>query len=152
MRAQDNKRCLDKETSTPLGLLSYEKLLAESLKGFLAELCFTNAGIIMAYISANQDGNLEDILASSAELCLKPGLISYGHKATFESDWGLPPYVSIDLIFRHGGVHAHFKVIFDDNAIGVDIERILFSETLGDPQENLTRFAKALADARLATQ
>jgi hypothetical protein len=143
---------LEKGALPPFTLLAFEKMLAESLRTFMAELCFTNAGVIMAYISSGQQANIEDILASSAELCLKPGHLVYRNNATFESDWGLPPQVSIDLRLLHSALRTDFKVIFDDSAIGVDIDCISFNRRLNSLSESLDNFADALSEMRLARQ
>ncbi|MBS9479312.1 hypothetical protein [Ancylobacter radicis] len=141
---------LDKQALPPLALLPYEKLLGDTLRGFLSELFFTSAGVVMAYISRRQDENIQDLIASSAELFLKPGLLHYGRHAAIESDWGTPPNVSISMVLRQATLTAAFRVVFDDSAIGVHIDRIDFTGGPASADDNLQRFATALAAARLA--
>src|SRR5262249_44492382 len=140
-----NERFLDPRVLSGGALLSYEKLLAENLKGFLAELCLIGAGIFISYIEADKDENITDMVDSSAELTLKPGLLRYGRHASVESNWGFPPEVSIDLELHHATLAAFFRVIFEAQAVGIHIDGILFSEALGAPEENLRRFERALA-------
>ncbi|WGD28589.1 hypothetical protein AncyloWKF20_12270 [Ancylobacter sp. WKF20] len=139
---------LDKDA--PLALLPYEKMLADTLRGFLSELCFTSAGVVIAYISRRQDENIQDLINSSAELFLKPGLLHYGRNAAVESDWGSPPNVSISMVLREATLTAAFRVVFDDTTIGVHIDRIDFAGGPASPEDNLQRFADALAAARIA--
>ncbi|MBS7556306.1 hypothetical protein KHC23_21985 [Ancylobacter dichloromethanicus] len=149
----ENNGChrLDKESLSPLELLRYEHLLAETLRGFLTELCLTNAGVVIAYINARQDSNIDDLVASSAELFIKPGQLHYARKAVIDSDWGLPPHVSIAMRLRHAELTVAFHVIFDDHTVGVHIDSIEFVRALGGGAENLARFETALATARIST-
>lgn len=133
-------------------MLSYEKLLAENLKGFLAELCLVGAGIFISYIEGDKDENINDMVDSSAELTLKPGLIRYGRHASIDSLWGFPPEVHLDLELHHSSLAAFFRVVFEAQAVGIQIDGILFSEALGEPDENLRRFERALAECRLTRQ
>ncbi len=149
MARPDGPRSLDRRTLPPLALLPYEKLLAETLRGFLAELCLTNAGVVMSYISHRRDENMDDLIASSAELFLKPGCLRYARRATIETDWGTPPHVSIDMTFACAQLRAAFRIVFAAAVIGVNVDRIEFAS--GGPEEDgLARFAAALASARLA--
>ncbi|MCK0207911.1 hypothetical protein MWN33_07675 [Starkeya koreensis] len=151
MSANEGRRRLDRASLPPLALLRYEKALAETLHGFLAELCLTNAGVVMAYLSGQQDGNIDDLIASSAELFLKPGQFHYARRAVIDSDWGLPPLVSIAMSFRRPELTAEFHIVFDADAIGVHIDSIDFAAvpTAGEA-EDLSRFEAALAAARLS--
>ncbi|MEP9375427.1 hypothetical protein ABLE91_01840 [Aquabacter sp. CN5-332] len=127
-------------------------MLAENLKGFLSELCLISAGIFISYIEADKGENINDIVDSSAELTLKPGLLRYGRHASVDTVWGFPPEVSLDLELHHDSLAAFFRVTFEAQAVGVHIDGILFSEALGGPEENLRRFARALSEARLTRQ
>ncbi|MBS7537946.1 hypothetical protein [Ancylobacter lacus] len=151
MRKGDGAHHLERQSLPELALLPFEQMLAETLRGFLAELCLTNAGVVMAYISRSQDANIEDLVASSAELFMKPGRVRYARHATMETEWGFPPNVSIDMHFREEAIEAAFRVEFGDTAIGVHIDRIAFPAGPGTPDDNLRRFGAALASARIAS-
>lgn len=150
MRGNEGPCRLDIASLPELSLLTYEKRLAEALRGFLTELCLTNAGVVMAYINSGQDSNIDDLIASSAELFLKPGQLSYDRHAVIESDWGAPPHVSIALSFRQPAMTTAFHVVFDENSVGVHIDAIEFATPTGSESENLRRFEAALAAARLS--
>lgn len=152
METAANKRFLDSRSLSGRAVFPYEKLLADSLRGFLSELCLINAGIFISYIEADKGENINDIVASSAELSLKPGLLRYGRHATIDSVWGFPPEVSIDLELHHASLAAFFRVVFEAQSVGVHLDGILFREVLGEPEENLQRFAHALSEARLSRQ
>ena len=145
-------RFLDTRALPGRAIFSYEKMLADNLRGFLAELCLINAGVFINYIEEEKGENINDIVASSAELTIKPGLLRYGRHATVESSWGFPPEVSIDLELHHASLAAFFRVVFEAQAVAVHLDGILFREALGEPDENLQRFANALAESRLACQ
>lgn len=132
-----------------MGLMVYERALAECLRHFLSELFYTNAGVVIGYVHANQDSNLNDLIASSAELSLRPGLLRYGQNAAISSDWGQPPEVSLDMELAHPALKVYFRVEFDGKGMGVSIEGIVCAEPLGTDDENFLRFQDALADCRL---
>ncbi len=146
---QQNRRIVNRVTVGELGLMAYEKALAECLKSFLSELFYTNAGVVIGYIQANQDNNIHDLMASSAELSLRPGLLRYGQNATIASDWGAPPVVSIDMELTHPTLTVYFRITFEDKSVGVSIEGIVWAESLGDNAETFRRFTEVLADVRL---
>lgn len=146
---QQSKRMINRATVGELGLMAYERALAECLKSFLSELFYTNAGVVIGYIQANQDNNIHDLMASSAELSLRPGLLRYGQNAVISSDWGAPPVVSIDMELTHPEMTVYFRITFEEKGIGVSIEGIVWTQTLGNDSDNLKRFAAVLADSRL---
>lgn len=152
METASNNRFLDPRSLTGRAVFPYEKLLADSLRGFLSELCLINAGIFISYIEADKGENISDIVASSAELTLKPGLLRYGRHATIDSVWGFPPEVSIDLELHHANLAAFFRVVFEAQTVGVHLDGILFRDALGDPEDNFRRFAHALSEARISRQ
>lgn len=146
---QQNKRMISRATVGELGIMAYERALAECLKSFLSELFYTNAGVVIGYIQANQDNNIHDLLASSAELSLRPGLLRYGQNAAISTDWGMPPVVTMDMELAHPDMTVYFRVIFEEKGVGVAIEGIVGSQPLGSDSENLKHFAEVLADSRL---
>lgn len=146
---QQNNRMINRATVGELGLMAYERALAECLKSFLSELFYTNAGVVIGYIQANQDNNIHDLMASSAELSLRPGLLRYGQNAVIASDWGAPPVVTIDMELTHPEMTVYFRITFEEKGIGVSIEGIVWTHPLGSDSENFKRFGEVLADSRL---
>ncbi|TCT07935.1 hypothetical protein [Aquabacter spiritensis] len=152
MAASSRNRYFDARALPLEVVFPYEQLLAESLRGFLGELCLTSSEVILAYVDGEQAENIGDLVASSAELTLKPGLLRYGRGATIDSTFGCPPELSIDLELHHASLAAYFRVVFEAQAVGVRMDGILFRDALGAPEDNFRRFAVALAECRLANQ
>jgi hypothetical protein len=151
MIAPQDDHFLRKSEANAHEFLVYERLLASSLKEFISELCLTNAGAMIAYICADHHDNIDDIITSSAELLLRPGLLRYAQSSSIEFEWGRAPSVTIDMEFCHRSLTAYFRIVFDGQSVGIDIIGILFSEPAGDADENLRRFVGALAEAPVAT-
>jgi len=137
-----------KQTSNMREFLVYEELLAHSIRPVISELYMVNAGAMVGYIFADQKANIDDIVSSSTELLLKPGRLRSGRAASVDLEWGQLPAVSISMEFHHASLIAFFRIVFEDRFVGIDIEGILYSEVMGDAEENRRRLAYALADAR----
>ncbi|MGU3496902.1 hypothetical protein ACLBXM_22900 [Xanthobacteraceae bacterium A53D] len=130
--------------------MTYERALAECLRPFLSELFYTNAGVIIGYVHAHQDSNLDDLIASSAELSLRSGLLRYGHNASFSFDWGEPPVVSLDMELIHADMTVYFRIELDGKGVGVAVEGVVCTQPISDnAADNLARFQSVLDDCRL---
>lgn len=129
-------------------LWPYEKALAHCIKDFVAELCLTDASIIITYICNNLHANIEDLVASSAELHFRDGALCYGHSADVNFEWGKSPAVVLDMEFVHQSATVFFKLVLHGFYVGVAIQRILLSNRSGDPDLDLQSFERALADAK----
>jgi hypothetical protein len=150
MRAANDKRhVIAKRGANAPQLLPYEKILAEGLKDFLQELAMVNGGVIVTYICNSQHANLGDIIGSSLECAIKPGRLRYANDALVDFDWGQVPQVTLGMELCDDRLRAGFRVVFGGSYVGVDIRRILFSESPAIPGEKLRRFAEVVADARL---
>jgi len=149
MPPPDSRHYIGKRDSSPAELLAYETVLAEGLKGFLAELVMVNAGVIVSYICNNQHAHLDDIIGSSTENRIKPGRLHYTNHAQIDFDWGEAPSVALAMELRDARLTASFRVVFGGDHIGVDIRGIHFADRIGDADDNLKRFSDAVADARL---
>ncbi|RDI50424.1 hypothetical protein [Microvirga subterranea] len=129
-------------------LWPYEKALAHCIKDFVAELCLTDASIIIAYICNELHANIDDLIESSTELHFKEGVLSYGHCADVKFEWGKSPAVVLDMEFVHQSVTVFFKLVLHGFYVGVSIQRILLSNKSGDPELDLQTFERVLNDAR----
>jgi len=147
MIAPQNDRLLVKNSVTAREFAVYERLLAHGIKRFISELCLTNAGTMITYICANQHDNIGDIIASSAELYMKPGTLRYAQNAEIDFEWGHAPLVTIDMNLCHPTLTTFFRIVFDDRFVGVDIRGALFHDEVGSTVENMGRFVRALAEA-----
>ncbi|MFG1296604.1 hypothetical protein [Xanthobacter variabilis] len=137
------------KTRSQLETQAFETMLAMALREFVAELFFTDAGLLIGYINAGQANNIEDIVASSAERSLKPGSLRYGRHAMTHSDWGQPPTVSMDLEFHHHSLAIYFKLVFDATSVGVAIDSIDFRVPCSGHDEGIELLRAALADSRM---
>ena len=147
MNAPQDDRFLVKNSLTAREFAVYERLLAHGIKRFISELCLTNAGTMITYICANQHDNIEDIIASSAELYLKPGSLRYAQHAQIDFEWGHAPLVTIDMKLCHPALTTFFRIVFDDRFVGVDIRGALFRDEVGSTLHNMRCFARTLAEA-----
>lgn len=149
MAPGDRLLMLDLAACPRVEAMAFERALASALRDVMTELFFTNAGLLMDYINAGKVGIIEDIIASSAERSLKPGLLRYGRHALTHSDWGEAPQVSLDLELHHTALQVYFKIIFEADAVGVEIDSIVFRDPFAGPEECMARFSAALSDVRI---
>ena len=131
-------------------LWPYEKTLAHGIKDVVAEICLTDASIIIAYICNNLHANVEDLIDSSTELYFKEGTLCYGHSADVNFEWGKAPAVILDMEFVHQSATVFFKLVLHGFYVGVAIQRILLSNKSGHPEIDLQSFERALQEARLS--
>jgi hypothetical protein len=130
-------------------LWPYEKALAVSIKDVVAELCLTDASILITYICNNLHANIDDLVASSTELFFREGTLSYGHSADVNFEWGKSPVAILDMEFIHQSVTVFFQLVLHGYYVGVAIQKILLGNKPADPGLDLQRFKGALANARL---
>ena len=140
---------MDRRAERP-SLKEREKILADAVQGVAAELRLVDLAILARYVHAEQHGNIDDLVASSAELYFEPGTLRYGLRADVDLRWGGMPAVSLDLEFAHGEVTVFFNLILGSLNAGIDIQAVTFDGPPRAPQENTRRLAEALADARIA--
>ncbi|MCB5177717.1 hypothetical protein [Microvirga lenta] len=145
--AQENDS-MDIETQAELW--PYEKVLAHGIKDVMAELCLTDANVIIACICKELHANIGDLVQSSTELFFKEGTLSFGCSADVNFEWGKSPAVILDMEFVHQSVTVFFQLVLHGVYVGVAIQRILLSNKTGDPDSDLETFKAALADARVA--
>ena len=124
-------------------------MLAEGLRGFLAELIMINGGLMVSYICNNQHAHLDDLIGSSMERRIKPGHLVYSNDAEVDFDWGEAPSVQLGMELRDPRLTTFFRVVFGGDHIGIDIRGIHFTDAPGAPAENLRRFPDVVSDARL---
>ena len=126
--------------------LSFERTLGENLKPFMAEVYFVNAGIMASYIYSKRQGNLADIVTSSAEALHRPGMLRYARQATIDFDWNSALAITLRIEFVHETLTALFDVVFNADYVGVDIIGIIYRDAFDEPGELYTRFVSAVAE------
>lgn len=129
--------------------MACEHSLACALREVLAELVFTDAGLLMAYINAGKISIIEDLVASAAERSLKPGLLRYGGHASIDADWGAPPTVAMAMEINHPALSVFFRIVFDAKAVGVEMDSILFHTHEAGDDDVLAHLRTMLDDAKL---
>jgi hypothetical protein len=130
-------------------LLPYEKILAQGLREFVAELCLTDAGVLVSYVCNNLHANIEDLIDSSAELYLKEGALRYSHAAWLDFEWGRSPAIVFDMEFISPPANVFFKLALHGFYVGVAIQRILVGDQSDQETFDPEAFAEAVNRSRL---
>lgn len=138
---------LDIKTSKSL---SRERALADAIKQVVAELRLVDVVDYVAFLRLEQHGNVADLVSSSAELYLKPGVLRYADRGSARLNWGTVPIVELALEFRHGGVTAHFQLELGASAAAVDILYLAFDDPTSGPEDETGRLLDAITDAHLS--
>ncbi len=139
----------DRSTAT---IREREQLLADAIKHVAGELRLVDVSILVRYVSQEQHGNLDDLVASSAELFFKPGTLRYGLRAELDLQWGIAPCISLDLEFCHQDVTVFFCLTLGSVTASVEVHAITISGASESAEENTERLRAALRDARLVRQ
>ena len=128
--------------------LSRERALAEGIKEVAAELRLVEVVDYIAFLRLERYGNLSDIVTSSAELFLKPGVLRFANSGHVRVSWGTVPIVCLALEFVYDGVTAHFQLELGAATAAVDITYISF-DSPACPDEGVERLENAIYDAHL---
>jgi hypothetical protein len=125
-----------------------EQALAEALADVATELRLVNVIDLIGYVHGERTANIEDLVHSSTELYFKQGALRYACGAEADVRWNAPPSVSLGMEFRWRGATALFRLQLAAGAASIDIHHLAL-DTPSAPEDLPTRFASALADARL---
>ena len=134
-------------TDVPDVLADAERVFANAIRDFIAELCLLDGGILIGWVQAARHGNIADLVASSAEPFFKDATLAYADAADVTLAWGRSLQVVLDMEFVTEPVTVFFKLILDGVYVGVAIQRILADQ---GPGFCLDGFRSALDDARLS--
>ncbi|NDV85752.1 hypothetical protein GTW51_03450 [Aurantimonas aggregata] len=126
-----------------------ERALAEGLREFVAELRLVEVVDYIAFLRLERYGNLDDIVASSAEPYFKPGVLRFANSGDVLMGWGEVPVICLALEFRFEDVTAHFRLELGASTAAVDITYIAFDGPERDADCQTERLLKAIGDARL---
>ena len=125
-----------------------EQALAEALADVATELRLINVIDLIGYVHGQRYGNIQDLIHSSAELYFKQGSLRYACAAEADVRWEAPPSVSLGMEFRWRGATAFFRLQLEATSASIDIHHLAL-DTPGAAEDLPSRFASALADARL---
>ena len=123
-----------------------ERVFAEELRDFIAELCLLDGGVLIGWVRGEHHGNIADLVASSAEPFFKDATLAYADAADVTLAWGRSLQVVLDMEFVTKPVTVFFKLVLDGYFAGVAIQRILAES---EPPFSPDVLARALTDARL---
>ena len=129
--------------------MSRERALADGIKEVAAELRLVDVVDYIAFLRLERFGNLADIVTSSAELYLKPGVLRFADGGEVRLKWGEVPVIILALEFRHAGVTAHIHLELGATTAAVDIIHVSFDERPATPDEEVVFLMNAIADAHL---
>ncbi len=127
-----------------------EKALGYGVRELASELRLIEPTDYVTFVRSERFANIENLVASSAELFFKPGTIFFGHSGEVDLKWGEPPAVVLDMEFRHQRVNVYFRLLLEAKQAGVEITYVNFEGASDVPDENTRRLVEAIADARLA--
>ena len=125
------------------------ELLAAALSDTIADLRLVDAGDMIGYISSSQWANIADLVASSSELFLREGALTFACMANFELGWGTTPSISLELEFQADGVAAFFSLVLGRRESLVDLKEIWFDHEPASEIAGTQVLAEALQAARL---
>jgi hypothetical protein len=122
-----------------------ERIIAEALAPFAAELRLVNVEHLIAFIVLERYAFIADIVKSSAELHFAPGFLELGHGGDVRLDWHGPPTITLDLILRPAGVTAYVSLTFFGEIAEIKLAYISFAHTSACPTENTEMLKRAIA-------
>ncbi len=145
MRMHENLNAIWRSPATSDTLDAYERVLGEALRPVVAEMTLIDADVLVSCICGGKDSALAELVESSGELALKPHTLRYDSHAEVSFGWGNWPQITMGLVFQSPEVEAHFRLIFGRRTIGIELTGVIFTAPLGSHDENIRRFAEALA-------
>ena len=115
-----------------------EQILAEAISPVASELRLLDAADLISLLRFERYGNLDDLVASAAELYFLPGVVNFGLGGDYK----------LDLEIKPRGVTIYAKLSLADHHAGIEINHIAFDKASVDPDENTALLARSLRDAR----
>lgn len=128
-----------------------ERLVANGLREVVAELRLVEPADYVAFLRMDAFGNIADIVESSAQLYLAPGVLRFAESGEEHLSWGSAPTINLDLELRLPEVSVHFRLTLTATRAAVHINYIAFKDPDADPSVNTQRLAKAIEAARMRT-
>jgi hypothetical protein len=121
-----------------------EKILAESIGGFVRELRLVDVQHYVAFITLERFSNIADIIDSAAEHFFAPGFLKMGMGGEVTLDWGAAPAVTLDLIMQPSGAKIYFSVTLKADSATVSLDYLSFETGYEDPARNTEFLRRAI--------
>ncbi|OCW56205.1 hypothetical protein [Hoeflea olei] len=125
----------------------WEKIVADAICLVASELRLIDVADLISMLRFERHGDLEDLVASSAELFFVPGTIKLGIGGDYDLDWGGQPRVLLDLEIRPQGVTIYARLMLEQDRAGVEINHIAFHEERDNELEYTLLLAESLRKA-----
>ncbi|WP_181704753.1 hypothetical protein [Chthonobacter rhizosphaerae] len=129
-------------------VFAYERHLAESMVGVLAELRQVDMDTLAGLIFAQSHANIEDVVVSATELHFRERAVTYAWSSELEVAWGRPPVLHLDLEFQHAGVFLAFRATMGTVDAGVSVMALMVDGRTADGGDDLAHVVRALHAAR----
>jgi hypothetical protein len=124
--------------------LERERIIAEAIAPFAAELRLVNVEHFIAFIVLERYAFIADIVKSSAELHFAPGFLELGHGGDARLDWNTPPSIALDLVLRPAGITAYVLLTLSDEAAELSLTYICFANPSCCPDQNTEMLKRAI--------
>jgi hypothetical protein len=121
-----------------------EKILAQSIGGFVRELRLVDVQHYVAFITLERFCNIADIVDSAAEHFFAPGFLKMGIGADVRMDWESAPAVTLDLIMQPSGAKVYFSVTLKADGATVSLDYLSFETGYGDSARNTQFLRRAI--------
>ena len=125
-------------------------ILADALRGTVAELRLIEAADMVAYMRTGRWANIADLVQSSAELFFADGSIAFAYSGDFSVGWSEPISISLDMEFQYADVTTFFSLTLASDETLVEIKKVWFPTMPPDAAAGTLLFAAAVAAARRA--
>ncbi len=122
-----------------------ERIIAEAIGGMVKELRLVDPLDYAAFLRLDLHANIEEIVASAAELYFAPGFIGTGQGGQVNLTWDSAPEIDLDLVMRPAGVAVHFVLRLKADSAEIRLAYLSFESPSNDPAENTQFLRSAIA-------
>lgn len=113
-----------------------EKIVADAMCPVASELRLIEVADLISMLRYERHGDLDDLVASAAELFFLPGTVKLGIGGDYKLDWRGNARVVLDLEIRPRGVVVYARLTLEHDCAGVEIDHIAFHAPDDDPALN----------------
>ena len=125
-----------------------ERIIAEAIRPVASELRLIDAADLVSLLRFERWANIDDLVASAAELYFLPGTVRFARSGEYRLDWDSKPEVILDLEIKPGGMTIHLQLSLKDSEAAIDINHIAFNKPSSDSDANTSYLAERMQDVR----